>query len=334
VIPRVTSQFPNFNEISILLIALLHAVAIYVSVFVHELGHAFSAQKYGYQPKEIVLNLIGGHTAFSREFDTPKHQIVIALLGPVANSLVIVIGAVLYVANIHPVINSVSTWLMWASAITTIVNLLPGFPLDGGAILGGIVWSLTKDRSKGARANAIGGISIAGIWFLSPWILEATIGWTVTFSDVIISSLIGSWLLLSSIRMLALTRIEEQIEGTAISESKVLVRSLTRRAVLVDSDTDLQGALEAMRKDSAGAIIVMDTKPIGIVRELVYSSDEHGAVRSFARRIDQFDLLRADMSIDECMEQLNNLSASEWLVVDEEDRIFGVLMRSDVEGYS
>ncbi|MEN9923503.1 MAG: hypothetical protein RIS09_1017, partial [Actinomycetota bacterium] len=42
----------------------------------------------------------------------------------------------------------------------------------------------------------------------------------------------------------------------------------------------------------------------------------------------------ADMSIDECMEQLNNLSASEWLVVDEEDRIFGVLMRSDVEGYS
>ncbi len=331
VIPRISTNFPDYATTTILLIAFLHAVAIYVSVFIHELGHAITAQKYGYEPKEIVLNLIGGHTAFARDFDTPKHQILIALFGPLANSLVIVIGYLLFLLSPHPVIESLAVWLIWASAITTIVNLFPGFPLDGGAILGGIVWSVSGNRKAGLRANAIGGIAIAGLWFMSPWILEAAIGWSVTFTDVLISTLIGSWLMLSSLRLLAVTKDQPANEMEEAPEIS-FVRDFTRRAILVDVDTDLQVALGEMRNQSAGALIVMDNMPVGIVRESEFDSLETGKVQSFARRVDESDVISKDESLSNIQEALNNFAAREWIVVDDQNRIYGVLMRSDIEG--
>lgn len=332
VIPRVTTSFPAYESTMILIIAFLHAIAIYLSVFIHELGHAFTAQKYGYQPKEIVLNLIGGHTAFAREFDTPKHQILIAFFGPLANSLVIVVGYLLYAFNPHPIAESLGLWLVWASAITTIINLFPGFPLDGGAILGGIVWSITGNRTSGLKANAIGGLMIAGLWFLSPWILEATIGWVVTFTDVIISSLIGSWLMLSSLRLLSITKAESQATVVDVEHEGPRVSQFVRRSILVPAGTDLQEALLQMRNQGAGAIVVMIDTPVGIVRESAYQSNEHGSVQTFARRIDESDVISMNSMLRECTDSFSNLSSQEWLVVDENNKIFGVLMRSDLEG--
>lgn len=333
VIPRVTSNFPSYSSSLILVVALLHALAIYVSVFVHELGHAFTAQKYGYQPKEIALNLIGGHTAFARDFDTPKHQILIALFGPLANSLVIFFGFVLYLLNLHPIIESIAVWLMWASAITTIVNLLPGFPLDGGAILGGIVWAISRNRNSGLRANAIGGVILAGIWFLSPWILEATLGWEVTITDIVISSLIGSWLMLSSLRLLAFTNNPHKVEiETETNSNDVRVEKFTRRAILINVDTDIHVALSEMKNRGAGAVIVIDGIPVGILREVAYDDSLEGKVQSFARRVDESDIILKDRTLAEMADILANPAINEWIVVDEKNRIFGVLMRSDLVG--
>jgi len=334
VIPRITSNFPTYSSSLILLVAVLHAVAIYLSIFVHELGHAITAQKFGYQPKEIVLNLIGGHTAFARDFDTPKHQILIALFGPLANSLVIIFGLILYFFNLHPVAESVALWLVWASAITTVVNLLPGFPLDGGAILGGIVWAISNNRNTGLRANAIGGVLLAGVWFLSPWILEAVVGWEVTITDIVISGLIGSWLMLSSLRLLALTNAPITTETEAnTGSSNVLVGDLTRRAILVELDTDIQTALKEMSAQSAGAIIVVSRVPVGILREEAYDSTLVGKIQSFSRRIDESDIVDMNLTLGEAADLISNPAANEWLVVDKQNRIFGVLMRSDLTRY-
>ncbi|MGA1323659.1 MAG: M50 family metallopeptidase [Candidatus Nanopelagicales bacterium] len=334
VIPRVTANFPSYSSSLILVIALLHALAIYVSVFVHELGHAFTAQKYGYQPKEIVLNLIGGHTAFARDFDTSKHQILIALFGPLANSLVIFFGFVLYLLNLHPIVESIAVWLMWASVITTIVNLLPGFPLDGGAILGGIVWAISGDRNAGLRANAIGGVILAGIWFLSPWILEVALGWEVAITDIVISRLIGSWLMLSSLRLLAFTNNPQKSEiETEINSAGALVEKFTRRAILINVDTDIQTALTEMKNRGAGSVIVVDTIPVGILREDAYDSSLVGKVQSFARRVDESDIILKDRTLEELADILANPAINEWIVIDEQNRMFGVLMRSDLVGH-
>lgn len=333
VIPRISATFPEYESTAILVVAFLHAVAIYLSVFIHELGHAITAQKYGYQPKEIVLNLIGGHTAFARDFDTPKHQILIAFFGPLANSIVIVVGFLLYVINLHPIVESLGVWLMWASAITTVINLFPGFPLDGGAILGGFVWSLTGNRNSGLKANATGGLVIAGLWFLSPWILEAAIGWSITFTDVVISSLIGSWLLLSSLRLLSITKSSNEAEVEAVLESP-LVERFTRKAILIDSGTNLQEALLSMKQAGAGAIVVMSGKPIGIVRESAHLETTPGDVQTFARRIDESDVISKDSTLIDSEGYLANRAAQEWLVVDADNKIYGVLMRSDIPGAS
>lgn len=331
VIPRITSSFPEYESTAILIIAFLHAIAIYISVFIHELGHALTAQKYGYQPKEIVLNLIGGHTAFARDFDTPKHQILIAFFGPMANSIVIVVGFALYISSVHPIAESLGVWLMWASAITTLINLFPGFPLDGGAILGGFVWAATRNRNSGLKANAIGGLVIAGLWFLSPWMLEAALGWTVTTTDVVISSLIGSWLMLSALRLLTFTKTSNELENEVTAVSPV-VESFTRKAILVEAGTNLQDALDSMNMAGAGAIVVMQGMPIGIVRQSAYSETDSGDVQYFARKIDETDVISKDSTLDACATYLENLAAQEWLVVDASNKIYGVLMRSDIAG--
>lgn len=55
---------------------------IFVSILVHELGHAFAARAYGQSPS-IVLHMLGGVTSWSATTDLgKKRRILVTLAGP------------------------------------------------------------------------------------------------------------------------------------------------------------------------------------------------------------------------------------------------------------
>lgn len=126
-------------------LTLIWVACVFVSILVHELGHALAARFYGYPP-EIVLYHFGGYAAFHPYWGyTTSRAIQILLAGPGA-------GFVLYgvMQGVEQLIIRyrfipedptqqrylvyVLIQMEWINLWWGLVNLLPVFPLDGGQI--------------------------------------------------------------------------------------------------------------------------------------------------------------------------------------------------------
>ena len=116
---------------------LLFMIAGFISILVHELGHALTAKAFG-KRVEIVLQALGGYAAYSggAPLDRTRTFLVTAA-GP---ALQIVLGAVVYLfaqslLGMSPQATYFVKVLYAISFIWAILNLLPVLPLDGGRLL-------------------------------------------------------------------------------------------------------------------------------------------------------------------------------------------------------
>jgi Zn-dependent protease len=113
-------------------------VVVFVSVLVHELGHALVGRAFGGQP-EIQLQAFGGVTfPRFRAPPGPGRQFLLSLAGPVFGLL---LGAAAYalVSLSPPAPGSIVAWTMnrfiYVNVLWAVFNLLPILPLDGGNML-------------------------------------------------------------------------------------------------------------------------------------------------------------------------------------------------------
>ncbi len=161
---------------------------LFVSLIVHELGHALVARRQGIEVKRIDLFLFGGLTQMSRDAATPGEDFKIAVAGPIATLGVILVCLAVDVAivgehrlvhavaldsgiKITPVLLSLSL-LLPMNVLLLLFNILPAFPLDGGRITRSIIWRATADKTRGTRVSARLGQGLAvilagvGLWLL------------------------------------------------------------------------------------------------------------------------------------------------------------------------
>ena len=113
-------------------------VVVFVSVLVHELGHALVGRAFGGRP-EIRLEAFGGVTF--PQFTTrpgPGRQFLLSAAGP-AFGLCLGVLAYALLRAWPPEPGSVSAWtvaqFIWVSIVWAAFNLLPILPLDGGNML-------------------------------------------------------------------------------------------------------------------------------------------------------------------------------------------------------
>jgi Zn-dependent protease/CBS domain-containing protein len=147
------------------------AVLFFVSLLLHELAHAFMARWKGIHVEGITLFIFGGMARTRSEAMRPIDELVIAGVGPLASFLLAVVfyglAVVADAGAWHPGVFAVSEHLGFLNLALAVFNLLPGFPLDGGRLLRGVVWSLTGDLRKATRVattagKALGWLIIAG----------------------------------------------------------------------------------------------------------------------------------------------------------------------------
>lgn len=154
------------------------AIIVFVSILVHELGHALVARALGHQPW-IVLYEMGGYAAYEPRGREPAWKsIAISLAGPAA-------GLLLYLLlwRLESVVRQelVRDWgtrtqLLWAwiyyqlvyvNFTWSLVNLLPVLPLDGGRISEQLCQSASP---RGGRRVALWiGVVVGGAataWFV------------------------------------------------------------------------------------------------------------------------------------------------------------------------
>jgi stage IV sporulation protein FB len=122
---------------SLPLIAIWVAI-VFVSILLHELGHAITSEYYGRAP-HIELYSMGGLTISTRYsmLSYPK-EIFISFSGPLAGFL---LGGILFLIqrfagpfdNFY--LNFIIGQLLWVNIGWGIINLIPILPLDGGSIV-------------------------------------------------------------------------------------------------------------------------------------------------------------------------------------------------------
>jgi stage IV sporulation protein FB len=122
---------------SLPLIAIWVAV-VFVSILIHELGHAIASEYYGRNPR-IELYSMGGLTISTRySLLTYPKEILISFSGPLAGFIT---GGFIFllVRFLGPVENSFLNFtiaqLLWVNIGWGILNLIPILPLDGGNIV-------------------------------------------------------------------------------------------------------------------------------------------------------------------------------------------------------
>jgi len=118
----------------------LFVLAGFISILIHELGHALTARKFGAY-SEITLQAFGGYAAYSGVRLTRPQSFLVTAAGP---GVQILLGVALFVAFRYlPEFNWQVDYfllrLMWISLVWAVLNLLPILPLDGGRMVDAIL---------------------------------------------------------------------------------------------------------------------------------------------------------------------------------------------------
>jgi Zn-dependent protease/predicted transcriptional regulator len=144
----------------------------FASVLFHELAHGLVARLYKIPVTSITLFVFGGVSRIGREPTHAKQEFNIAIAGPIANFLLA--GAFFALTLRFPystMPGALATWLWETNLMLGAVNLVPGFPLDGGRIFRAIVWGATKNFTKATKVAAASGklvayaLIVVGAWY-------------------------------------------------------------------------------------------------------------------------------------------------------------------------
>lgn len=147
--------------------AAIWVVVVFLSVLLHELGHAFAGLLFGLSP-QIDLHGMGGTTSWSVPDDAdgrrkigPGKSIVISLAGPLTGIVVGLVAFFVAAARLnehtHPLVQRAMMDVIWVNAGWGALNLVPMLPLDGGNVMATLLGVVTKGRGeKPARVVSIG----------------------------------------------------------------------------------------------------------------------------------------------------------------------------------
>jgi Zn-dependent protease len=150
-------------------LAVLSALLFFLSILLHELGHAWVALRNGIPIMGIDLWMFGGVAKLGRESTSPGVEFRIAAAGPLVTlaiaALCFALGSAIssssdvlhssqFESNVTGSTTAVLGYLTSINVLLLGFNLIPAFPLDGGRIARAIAWKVTGDRNRATRFAA------------------------------------------------------------------------------------------------------------------------------------------------------------------------------------
>ena len=211
------------------------------SVVLHEFGHLWALGKDGQRPRAIVLLPIGGlwiaeflpemQSAVKSENKLGR-EVRVALAGPLVNLLIaIAIAVTMTLAGAEAAIAG-RPWLhvhalprtaIWINLFLAALNLLPGYPLDGGRVLRVLLRRRMDPTVASRRAVAAGNALVLLLMFAGLW---------------------NSWLMLTGFFLFIAAQLEERtlVFHSVLESVRMEEVMLTEFSTLSPADT-LEDAL-------------------------------------------------------------------------------------------
>ncbi len=138
-------------------------LSIFITVFLHELGHALAAKHYSISTKDITLLPIGGLARLERIPEKPVEELFVALAGPAVNiGLAAITGLLISFPDRENLALQLTTGVssenfflnfFLVNIWLALFNLIPAFPMDGGRVLRAIL-SMNMDRRRATNIAA------------------------------------------------------------------------------------------------------------------------------------------------------------------------------------
>lgn len=252
-------------------LAAVFAVLLMISILVHELAHAYAARAFHYPVSGITLWAMGGFTSYrTTARHGPLREAVIALAGPAA-TLAIAVAAWLAARSATGVAFDLLAALASANFLVGFFNLLPGAPLDGGAVVKAIVWAVTGSSVTGQVVAAWVGRALAVLILVSPFLLALQVGGTPSLTLILVAVVLA-WVLWSgataSLRQAAAARTLAAVTAGDLAVDMVAVpATLPLSAVLPDLTpghsfvvTDNEGVARAVVVSAAAHAVPADQR--------------------------------------------------------------------------
>lgn len=120
----------------------LVAIIAFVSILLHELGHAVVARRHGAPVRGILLHAFGGFAIMEIPRE-PIAELAIAAAGPVVSLLLALVSFNIYRFTENGFVGAIGL----INGMLLAFNLLPVFPMDGGRILRALLarrWSYVR----------------------------------------------------------------------------------------------------------------------------------------------------------------------------------------------
>jgi Zn-dependent protease/CBS domain-containing protein len=316
-------------------------------VLLHERAHSAVARSRGVPVRSITLFLFGGLSRLSREAPSPSAELAIAAAGPLASLAIaaIALGAALWIERPSDASLGLLRWLLFVdhprnlaatllvglagfNALLYWVNLVPGFPLDGGRVLRSLVWYASDDYHWASLVATRCG-QLAAIGMLMAGILLALERTRIGVANGIWLALMGLFLLVSASHSYRVAELLQLLDG-------VFARDLLKPARTIAPTAPLDEAAALLNDEpQAGPLIVVDEgRPLGLISPATLA--KRGAAglgsapaRLAMRPLPEDALLTPDQPASQVLRQMLELDFEQLPVV-ENGELVGLVLRDDL----
>ena len=303
---------------------LIFILLLFVSIVLHEFGHALTARRYGVATRDITLLPIGGVARLERMPEDPKEELVIAIAGPAVNVGIVLLllivagpmtgaGASLQLMDARA---GILDRLFWANIIIVLFNLIPAFPMDGGRVLRAIL----ALRMEYVRATQIAARIGQGLAFVFGFI-------GLFFNPLLI--FIALFVYLAATQEAATAEMKDLAERLPVSAAMV------SHAQSLRHDASLAEAVEALWRTLQHAFPVIDERgrlPGLLTREDLIEGLRKGGPTTPVRQVMRIDIpsVLPTHPRSAAFQRMQECRCPALPVVDDEGRLTGIITPEDV----
>jgi Zn-dependent protease len=308
-------------------------LVMFFAVLFHEFGHLAASLARGVRPKAIMLLPLGGvHIRESSDIDSKRdaqNEITIALAGPLVSLALALIAYLvatfffpqsgLLIVNGNPLAAAnLPKSAIWANLLLAVVNLLPGYPLDGGRLLRVLLaWpTVAEPRFRFAEATrkAVGISQVLSMLMM-------------------IAGLSNAWFMLAGISLFLAVQIEDRsmLFHAVVESVRLEDIMLTEFATLSPADT-LQDALhKAVHTLQDDFPVIRGSDLVGVINKqgiiAALRDNGNGYVQSAMARVQ--DVCHRGESLGVAFRKITAQGATLIPVVDN-DRLIGIVTLQNV----
>jgi Zn-dependent protease len=284
------------------------ALGLFLSVLLHELGHALAAQRLGIRTQRITLWLLGGVAQLERIPREPKKELFIALAGPLVSFALALLFRLL--RQEAGALGFLTHYLALVNLMLGLFNLLPALPLDGGRVYRALLATrkpyLQATRQALALSQAVAfALGLFGLWALNPFLI-----------------LMAFFVYMASRADAEATLLAQALEGLKVRDL------MTRDPIVVPKDLPVAELLElSLAHRVSGFPVVEEGRVLGVVGlEGLEGADPRAPV---GRYLQEPLVLSPEDSALSALERMGERGYARALVV-EGGVLLGILSKTDL----